>query len=443
VVIAVLGIVGFIAWNLISLMPLLVVSALLSYLLYPVVNFIEDRLLIILPFRARSLAVLLTFMSVIAGFVIIVIVIAPALINQITDIGDDLPRILEATEDELRDILNRPLTINGRPVLIDGEPLIPLEGIQEITGGDVTDTSGASSDGSFNFAQAFRGFFGSVGDLTGPAFSVLGGAVTAVVNATFVLVIMFYLMRDGDQFTAKLVNLTPSSYQGDVRRLLYELGRVWNAYFRGQLILSVSVGMAVYLAALILGLSNAPILGLLAGLLEFIPNLGPFIASVPAVLIALVSESGTFPFLSGLPFALVVILVWTGIQNLEAIFLVPRVMGGSLNLHPVVVILGVITGASVAGALGIILAAPFIATIRVAGQYLYGKIFDTNPFPQSSRNAPLQRNMAFRYYMVAQRYVRRMPTLSSNSRPVQTTLAASDGISGVTAVTPSDEETNS
>jgi hypothetical protein len=85
--------------------------------------------------------------------------------------------------------------------------------------------------------------------------------------------------------------------------------------------------------------------------------------------------------LSGIPFALVVSVVWVGIQNVEAILLVPRVMGSRLNLHPVVVIIAVITGANVAGVMGIVLAAPFTATIRLIGQYFYGKVFDTNPFP--------------------------------------------------------------
>src|SRR5690606_17136116 len=77
----------------------------------------------------------------------------------------------------------------------------------------------------------------------------------------------------------------------------------------------------------------------------------------------------------------VILVTWVGIQNLESLFLVPRIMGGSLNLHPVVVIIAVIIGATVAGALGIILAAPAVATLRMFGLYLYGKLFDIDPFP--------------------------------------------------------------
>jgi predicted PurR-regulated permease PerM len=137
----------------------------------------------------------------------------------------------------------------------------------------------------------------------------------------------------------------------------------------------------VFVAATVLGVPNPLVLGLIAGVLEFVPNLGPLLALVPAALLALVSQSNTLPFLEGPTFALVVIIVWTLIQNVESLIIVPRVMGGSLNLHPVVVIVGVLAGASFAGALGVILAAPAIASVRLLLHYIYGKVTDQQVFP--------------------------------------------------------------
>ena len=366
-------------WNLVQILPILIGSSLLSYLLWPLVNLIENRLLFILPFRARSLAVVITYIIVIATISLAVLLIAPVLINQLADVGDNVPIFLEAAEAEIVTVLSHPLTINGQPIVLGGEPIVLMDRIEAVTG--ESDSTMLNLE-NFDIFAVLGTFLGSVSGLTGSAFSVLGEAVNAVINLSFMLVIMFYLMRDGEKFTQMLVDVTPESYQGDVRRLLYELGMVWNAYLRGQLVLSITVGLAVYTSALILGLPNAPIFGLLSGLLEFIPNLGPFISMVPAALIAMFSQSGTFSFLSGIPFALTVIFIWIAIQNIESIFLVPRVMGGRLNLHPVIVIMAVIAGASIAGAIGIILAAPFMASFRVFGQYFYGKIFDTNPFPE-------------------------------------------------------------
>jgi len=379
IVLGVLIFLAFFVWNVRGVLPLLIIASLLSYLLWPLVNFIERRVLFVLPFKARSLAVLLTFITVFTGIGLVFVLIAPIIIGQVNEVSDNFPEFVASAEQEVEAILSRPIMFAGSPVLIDGEPVIPLDYFEGVFNGG---GGGGFDLENFDILQVFGTFAGSLGT---PVFSVLGGAVNFALNAAFTLLIMFYLMKDGDRFNAQFINIIPPSYQGDARRLRYELGKVWNAYLRGQLILSLTVGFAVYVSALVLGLPNAPILGLISGLLEFIPNIGPGIAIIPAVLTALFSTSSTFPFLSGLSFALVVMVVWIGIQNLESIFLVPRVMGGSLDLHPVVVIISVIAGASVAGALGVILAAPFTASARVFGQYLYGKVFDIEPFPQLPR----------------------------------------------------------
>ena len=91
------------------------------------------------------------------------------------------------------------------------------------------------------------------------------------------------------------------------------------------------------------------LLGLVAGFLEFIPNLGPTLAQIPAVLFALTSSSSTISGLdAGLMYAVVVSLTYIGIQQLEAIFLVPRILGNSLNLHPFVVLVAILIGSNLA-----------------------------------------------------------------------------------------------
>ncbi len=375
--------VGFAILNLLEIFPILIISTLLSYLLWPLAIFIERRILPP-PLSSRSLAVFLAFFSVIILIIFVIIIIVPALVSQLADIGRSLPETVATIEANLESSLNRPLRILGRTIIVDGQPLIPMERLRELTG--TQSTTDLIQPENVDVFGTVRGILGSVGSLTGPAFSVLGGFFTTLFNFVFLIVITFYLMRDGDRFATRAVQITPEAYRGDVARMLYELGKVWNAYLRGQLILCSTVGLMVYIAALLLGLPNAPILGLMAGILEFIPNIGPFIALVPAFLLALFSQSTTLPFLEGLPYALVAAVTWTGIQNIEAFYIVPRVMGGSLDLHPVVVIFGVIAGASLAGPLGIILAAPFLATIRLIGLYLYGKLFDVDPFPTPKKN---------------------------------------------------------
>src|SRR5690606_38121164 len=117
--------------------------------------------------------------------------------------------------------LSQPISLNGEPILIDGEPLIPLERFQEITGHE--DVSELIQLENFDVFAIITNMLGSLGGLTGPAFGVLGGFFNTVVNIGFLIVIMFYMMRDGEYFIEQIVNVAPPSYQGDVRRLLFEL----------------------------------------------------------------------------------------------------------------------------------------------------------------------------------------------------------------------------
>ena len=363
-----LVVIGIVVSQITGVVPLLVVSAVLSFLFNPLTSFLERRIFFMLP-GSRIWAILLTFILALLFLLLMVLVIFPVLFSQLSDFASNLPAVLNNVQAQLQDWLSQPLTFRGDLIRINGDPLIPLDQINRVLGANGEPLQLQSLD----IVGAVRSF---VGSLTGPAFSVLGSAFQMLVNILFVLVLMFYLLKDGAQFAQRAVEITPEDYKNDVVRLLYELAQVWNAYLRGQLTLNVFIGVTTFIVVALLGLPNALILGLLAGLLEFVPNLGPILAMIPAALLALFNQSTTLPFLHGATFVLVVIVAYTLIQNFEAVVVVPRVMGGSLNLHPLVIIVGVLAGASLGGALGIILAAPLIASLRVIGQYIYGKLLD-------------------------------------------------------------------
>src|SRR5690606_9736804 len=125
--------------------------------------------------------------------------------------------------------------------------------------------------------------------------------------------------------------------------------------------------------------NNAFELGILSGLLEFLPIIGPVIGAGAAVLVALLQNSnpwGVSPWL----FALIVLGAMILIQQVENGVLVPRIGGDALDLHPVVVMVGVIMGTSLAGLLGAILAAPVLATLKLYGIYVWRKLLDLPPF---------------------------------------------------------------
>ncbi len=362
-----------------ELVPIVSVAVIFSYLLTPLVNFFEKRVLSLGPLKRRphrGFAVGLTYLVIVTIVIIVILVVVPVLVAQLEEFGRRIPALLRDVEQSLEHTLNDPLTFNGDPILLNGEPFVPLQRLQAATGvKHITDMINLSDFDPVRTTQSF------VQSFTGPAFDVVGGALSAIINLIFLLSVMFFLMRDGAIFADKGVQLLPTSYQGDARRLLYELGQVWNAYLRGQLTLALFMGIVVFCIATIIGMPNPLILGMISMILEFIPSIGSGLAIFPAALLALMSQSTTFPAMQGLPFAVTVIIIWALLQNIEAYILVPRIMGGSLNLHPIAVILGIIAGASLAGVLGIILAAPTVASLRIFGQYIYGKLMDRDPFP--------------------------------------------------------------
>jgi len=366
VALIVLLLVGVFAWRLSAIWSPLIISLVLAFLLNPWVNVFQRAIPFGGPNFRRSLATVLAFVLAIIVVVTAISLLVPPIVDQLQQFGEGIPALVDEIREEVMRVLDTPIPIGGQSISL----LDLIQGANGNTAGSPTSPAEVDVIGA---VQTF------LAPLVSPVLGALGGAVSSFLNALFVLVMVFYLMRDGPRFASAIETLTPLEYRGDVRYLLRRLGMVWDAYLRGQLLLCLIMGVAGFLAATALGLPSPLVLGLLNGILEFIPNLGPFLALVPATAFALVFPSTTIPGLHGVVFGLVVILTWTGLQNLEALFVVPHVMGDHLDLHPVVVIVAVIGGASLAGALGVILAAPTVATLRVFGEYIYTKLLDQPP----------------------------------------------------------------
>jgi predicted PurR-regulated permease PerM len=370
----------------------IVVALVLSYLLSPIVTFFERRLSWLNGYEARrTLSVLLTWIVVIGVFALFIWLIVPATVVQLRQFAEDLPGMIQNSEQDLQTALSKPINIGSYT-------LVPWDELQQFF---------AQKDGQTNQPSLTKTLQDAVLSLANPALGVLGGAVSFLLTVFFVLMMLFYLMRDGPRFVEYAVGGVPESYQGDARLMLHELGLIWNAYLRGQIILCSAIATVTYIAALILGLPQPLVLGLVAGFLEFIPNLGPALAQIPALLFALTTSSTTIPALhAGFLFAIVVSLTYVGIQQLEAIFLVPRIMGQSLDLHPFVVLVAILIGANLVGVLGVILAAPSVATLRLFGRYLRGKLLDEELFATTPAYARRQRGMVYRliFYFLSKRY---------------------------------------
>lgn len=180
----------------------------------------------------------------------------------------------------------------------------------------------------------------------------------------------FYLLKDLDHFKERFVVSLPSRYRQDIVQLLRGLDRVISGFVRGQILLGLSVGFLAMLVALLLGLRFAVLLGIWAGLTEFVPYVGPVLGAIPAVLAGLTVSPWK---------AAQVALGFLVIQQVENAVLSPKIMGESVGLHPILVLFVVLTGGYLGGPLGLIFALPVAGLIRVLWTFLIARLTAVTP----------------------------------------------------------------
>lgn len=320
--------------------PVLVLAVLVAYLLNPVVTLLARGL------RLPRLAVCaLVYVVLIAVLIEASILLAPNVVRQVSTIVGDFDGLVARVLDVLQRV---PLAANWAGALDARELLAQLK--QEAT---------------VLLEQSPR---------------YLAGAASSVFNIGVVLVLSFYLLKDADTFVQRIETAVPEAYRADFERITRDLDKVWSGFLRGQVLLSIIIGVMTTVALMILGVRNALLLGILAGVLEVVPTIGPVIAMLPAVAIAFFQGSTNWAIDPTL-FALIVILTYFGIQQLENHLIVPNVLGASVDLPPVVILIGTLIGASLAGVVGIFLAAPVIATGRLFFRYVLQKLFEPLPEP--------------------------------------------------------------
>jgi predicted PurR-regulated permease PerM/GNAT superfamily N-acetyltransferase len=332
-----------------------ILSITLAYVLLPIINFLHERTVL-----SRNAAIGLVYLTIVAALIAIPAYTIPQLIKEVNNLVTNAPRYLE----QLGALLSQPIVIAGYTIMLDQSGI--LEEAYAAMSANIIDILRTVGSRSFTI-------FGSVATAT---ISTVGWSI-------IVLVLSFYMVKDHRHLFGSLVDLVPTAYREDIYHLAYEISATWNAFLRGQLILSLVIGTVTFIVASFIGLPNALLLGLLAALFEFIPTLGPVLAAIPAVLIAFFQSNASWlgSQMTPLWFALLVLGVYILIQQLENIVLIPRIIGRSLNLHPLIVWLGAIAGATVAGILGILLAAPVLASFRLIFLYLYRKLTDAPPEP--------------------------------------------------------------
>jgi predicted PurR-regulated permease PerM len=324
------GIIGalIVLYTLRTILPPFLIALVVAYVLNPLVE-----VLVRITRRSRTAMVAIIYLALAIGLTLSVILVPPALVRQVQAINIDL----EAIAGQVRQFLNEYQHIEFVGFTLDLQAL----------SGEIK--SAVQTSASFLAART-----------GGMVISILSGLAWGIL----ILLVSFYLLKDAPKAMRYIHDALPESYQADFLRLTGEINAVLNSYLRGQL---------TGLLLAILGVRNALLLGVLAGVLEVIPNIGPIMAAIPAIASAFFRGSTIWPIETHW-FALVVTGLYVVIQQVENNVLVPRIIGSSVQLHPVVIIFGVLAGASVAGILGALLAIPTITIARILAGYVYQKL---------------------------------------------------------------------
>jgi predicted PurR-regulated permease PerM len=215
----------------------------------------------------------------------------------------------------------------------------------------------------------------------------LGPTFTALASIVITFLLSLQMTLTADEMKNWSADLIPPKYGPELGELMMKIRQTWVGFLRGQMALMLIIGVLTWLGATILGLPQALLLGVIAGVLELIPNVGPTLAAIPAVILALFFGSTYLP-INNLVFALLVIGFYVLVQMVENQVIVPRIMGNAVDLPILVVLIGTIAGAGAFGILGALLATPFIATGNLVFRYVYRKILEESPVPPPAEEKP-------------------------------------------------------
>ncbi|KKD44892.1 AI-2E family transporter [Listeria seeligeri] len=195
----------------------------------------------------------------------------------------------------------------------------------------------------------------SVGSIVGTVTEV----VLAIVTTPLVL---FYLLKDGKKLPDFLLKMLPVNGRAHTRQVLGEANHQISSYIRGQIIVSLCIGILLFIGYLIIGLPYALTLAIIAACTSIVPYLGPAIAITPAIIIAIVTS----------PWLLVkLVIVWCVVQLLEGKFISPQVMGKTLKVHPITILFVILIAGNLFGVLGVIFAVPGYAVLKVIVTHVF------------------------------------------------------------------------
>ena len=320
-----------------SLLAPFVLAVVLGYILDPLVDRLSDRM-------SRSVAIMALLLPAGAALAVVVLVLLPSAFAQLGDALQAAPVLFERLGGWLEQSQERLLTVDLP--FIDGAEIV--ERLRSIDSAAVVAflEERQAALGTY----MWEGVLG-LGRGIGSVFTVLGYVVLTPV-------LTFYLIRDWDEVTARIARFIPESKRESVVGFFSECDSIVSSFLRGQLLVALSIGLITGIGLGIARFPYAASLGVMVGVFSLVPYLGLILSLIPAIFIALVSGSVGLSLLK-------VAIVYGVAQVLDATLITPRIVGGSVGIHPVWVVLALSLGGYFFGMVGLLIGVPAAAVIKL------------------------------------------------------------------------------
>ncbi len=330
-------------WYIRPVLEPMIIAAFVAYLINPAVNFLTSRTKL-----SRRAAVILSF-----SVSVLLMIGAPAsmtlFLNEIQQIIRDVGAIFDQLTTWLEQIHN-----------LAGYPL------------DLGDLAARLED--------FRATF--IPSLAENALQLLEQTSLGALWIIVTLVAVYYFLSDWPHLRERIILSFPEDFRGEVEELYLRLRLVWMNYLRGQILLMFIVGVVFTLAWTILGIPGALVLGIVAGFLTLIPDVGPFLAAVLAAAVALL-EGSSWIALPNIGVTLIVVAVYLVLIAIKNFWLRPSIMGRSVHMPEPLVFIFIVMATFLWGILGALLVIPSVASIAVIFDYLRRRVLGMPPFPDA------------------------------------------------------------
>jgi len=325
---------GWLVWLLGPVLTPFFVSVLIAYIVNPVVGWLER-----LHMR-RSLAVSLVFLLAFGLIVVVLLVIIPILVRETADFFGRLPGYIETFRQKI------------------------LPWVESQLGVELNLQSFDTARARALIQEYFSNIAGAAGNVVGIMTQSGGRFLVWISSMVLIPLVTFYLLRDWRELMGTLRDILPRNLEPTVVQLVEDCDEALGGFLRGQLMVMIGLGLVYATGLWLVGLNNAIAIGMIAGLVSFVPYLGAIIGVLLAGITAVIQD---FSF----TFLLAVAVVFVVGQLIESFVLTPKLVGDRIGLHPVLVIFAVMAGGQLFGFAGVLLALPAAAAGTVLVRFAY------------------------------------------------------------------------